>query len=83
MSPDVLRLSETIWFDENDGIMILTIDDRVTIHFHLDEILSFRDQLDFAIQQIQDIPEIVIGAFEADGETVHQLMKNPKEEELN
>ena len=60
------ELTRNIWFDENQGTVLICID-RVTVSIYLEEFLSLISELEQAQVQLESRDDIKRGITEEDG----------------
>ena len=70
------ELTRNIWFDENQGTVLVCID-RVTVSIYLEEFLSLIRELEQAQVQLESRDDITRGITEEDGVNTPVLLFTP------
>ena len=74
------ELAPNIWLDETTDTVVVGFDDRVTMHFCVQEFWEICDNIISARTALMNTPGFVVGEFTEEGEVRTQLFSVPDDD---
>ena len=74
------QLTESTWFDSQEGIVFVAIG-QISISFSIDEFWDFYQEIENSKSELLKEDTIILGTYEKDGVVKQQLLLKPSPEE--